>query len=239
MELAKVRLGDASLDEATRETTWWALVDALDTYLRLLHPVMPFVTEALWGSLPHRALDPKLLFVARWHGAGERDLDTERDMAAFLELVTELRNNSGKLAGGRGAARFRASLVTAQIALSMALLTSAGLFVKSLRNISRVDLGVNIDNMVTFGVSPPVESTWPFSAAELTVMALAGRLVSTASVGAAAASVAAAPVAAALCVDGGRQRQHRRENDRGEQKPSHRMFSFSMCPNVLKVGTLG
>jgi len=70
------------------------------------------------------------------------------------DLVTELRNNSGKLAGGRGAARFRASLVTAQIALSMALLISAGLFVKSLRNISRVDLGVNIDNMVTFGVSP-------------------------------------------------------------------------------------
>ena len=70
------------------------------------------------------------------------------------DLVTELRNNSGKLSGSRGAARFRSALVTAQIALSMALLASAGIFVKSLRNISRVDLGVNIDNMVTFGVSP-------------------------------------------------------------------------------------
>jgi len=70
------------------------------------------------------------------------------------DLVTELRNNSGKLAGSRGAARFRASLVTAQIALSMALLIAAGLFIKSLRNISRVDLGVNIDNMVTFTISP-------------------------------------------------------------------------------------
>ena len=70
------------------------------------------------------------------------------------DLVTKLRNNSGKLAGSRTAARFRASLVTAQIALSMALLIAAGLFIKSLRNISRVDLGVNIDNMVTFGISP-------------------------------------------------------------------------------------
>ncbi len=70
------------------------------------------------------------------------------------DLVTELRNNSGKLSGSRGAARFRASLVTAQISLSMALLIAAGLFVKSLRNVSRVDLGVNIDNMVSFGVSP-------------------------------------------------------------------------------------
>ncbi|MGH9887331.1 MAG: FtsX-like permease family protein, partial [bacterium] len=70
------------------------------------------------------------------------------------DLVTELRNNSGKLSGGRGAARFRTGLVTAQIALSMALLISAGLFIKSLRNIARVDLGMNIDNIVTFSISP-------------------------------------------------------------------------------------
>ncbi|OYV66278.1 MAG: hypothetical protein B7Z72_11640, partial [Gemmatimonadetes bacterium 21-71-4] len=48
------------------------------------------------------------------------------------DLVTALRNNSGKLSGTRGAARFRTSLVTAQIALSMALLIAAGLFIKSL-----------------------------------------------------------------------------------------------------------
>jgi predicted permease len=70
------------------------------------------------------------------------------------DLVTELRNSSGKLSGGRGAARFRTSLVTVQIALSMALLISAGLFIKSLHNISRLDLGIKIDNVVTFGISP-------------------------------------------------------------------------------------
>jgi predicted permease len=70
------------------------------------------------------------------------------------DLVTELRNNSGKLSGGRGAARFRTSLVTAQIALSMTLLISAGLFIKSLRNVSRVELGINVENMVTFRISP-------------------------------------------------------------------------------------
>jgi predicted permease len=70
------------------------------------------------------------------------------------DLVTELRNNSGKLAGNRGAARFRTSLVTAQIALSMALLIAAGLFIESLRNISRVDLGIDIANISTFGISP-------------------------------------------------------------------------------------
>jgi predicted permease len=70
------------------------------------------------------------------------------------DLVTALRNNSGKLAGDRGAERFRASLVTVQIALSMALLIGAGLFIQSLRNISRVDLGIDIEHVVQFGVSP-------------------------------------------------------------------------------------
>jgi predicted permease len=70
------------------------------------------------------------------------------------DLVTELRNNSGKLSSGRGAARFRTSLVTVQIALSMALLIAAGLFLKSLQNIARLDLGIDIENVVQFGVSP-------------------------------------------------------------------------------------
>ena len=36
----------------------------------------------------------------------------------------------------------------------MALLVAAGLFIKSLANVSSVDLGVKIDHVVTFGISP-------------------------------------------------------------------------------------
>ena len=55
-----------------REATWWTLVDVLDTYLRLLHPIMPFVTEAIWARLPHVAGDPELLIVADWpHAAAD------------------------------------------------------------------------------------------------------------------------------------------------------------------------
>jgi predicted permease len=70
------------------------------------------------------------------------------------DLVTALRNNSGKLSGGRTARRFRTSLATAQIALAMALLMGAGLFLKSLWKVSRVDLGVRVEKLVTFSVSP-------------------------------------------------------------------------------------
>jgi predicted permease len=70
------------------------------------------------------------------------------------DLVTALRNNSGKLAGGKTARRFRTTLATAQIALAMALLMSAGLFLKSLWKVKRVDLGVRVENLLTFSVTP-------------------------------------------------------------------------------------
>jgi valyl-tRNA synthetase len=92
LELAKVRLADDSLSAAAREATWWTLVEVLDGYLRLLHPIMPFITEALWASLPHRASDPELLIVARWPAVGKRDGSAEADVEAIRDLVTEIRN---------------------------------------------------------------------------------------------------------------------------------------------------
>jgi predicted permease len=70
------------------------------------------------------------------------------------DLISTIRAGAGQIAGGRAAGRFRAVLVTAQIALSTALLISSGLFLKSLVNVSRVDLGVAIDDVVTFNVVP-------------------------------------------------------------------------------------
>ncbi len=70
------------------------------------------------------------------------------------DLVTALKGSAGNPSGARAAARFRNALVTAQIALSMALLIAAGLFLRSLVNVSRVDLGLDQDNLVTFAISP-------------------------------------------------------------------------------------
>jgi putative ABC transport system permease protein len=77
------------------------------------------------------------------------------------DLITLLKANTGQPSGARAAARFRASLVTAQIALSMALLIAAGLFIKSLVNVSRVDLGLEADHLVTFAVSPALNGYEP------------------------------------------------------------------------------
>jgi len=77
------------------------------------------------------------------------------------DLINLIRGGSGQPSGARAAARFRASLVTAQIALSMALLVAAGFFIKSLANVSRVDLGMETENVITFGISPQLNGYEP------------------------------------------------------------------------------
>lgn len=70
------------------------------------------------------------------------------------DLLAVTKSNPGRGSAGRAAVRFRAGLVTAQVALSMALLCAAGLFLESLTNVNRVQLGIRTDSVVTFGVAP-------------------------------------------------------------------------------------
>jgi predicted permease len=70
------------------------------------------------------------------------------------ELAATLKNQAGQPSGAKAAKRFRASLATVQIAMSMALLVPAGLFAKSLLNVSQVDLGLKADHLVTFALNP-------------------------------------------------------------------------------------
>ncbi|MBI3265100.1 MAG: ABC transporter permease, partial [Acidobacteria bacterium] len=77
------------------------------------------------------------------------------------DLVSALKGQAGQPSGARTAARFRTALATAQIALSMALLVSAGLFTKSLFNVSRVQLGLTLENVIMFQISPGLNGYSP------------------------------------------------------------------------------
>ena len=57
--------------------------------MRLLHPFMPFITEALWNELPHSG---DSLMVAPWPVSGARDLDAENRFGLLIELVSGIRN---------------------------------------------------------------------------------------------------------------------------------------------------
>jgi valyl-tRNA synthetase len=96
LELAKARLADPAATPEARAATWRTLAWVLERYVRLLHPVMPFITEAIWARLPHEADDPELLIVAGWPDpARERAIgDPAAGIAveALLDLVRAVRN---------------------------------------------------------------------------------------------------------------------------------------------------
>jgi predicted permease len=65
-----------------------------------------------------------------------------------------LKDTVGAVAGGTGSLFLRKGLVSAQVALSFLLLFGAGLFVRSLQNLQGTDTGVELDNLITFQLSP-------------------------------------------------------------------------------------
>jgi len=74
------------------------LTTALDGALRLMHPMIPFVTEAIWAKLnevaPNRAGGHPQLIKARWPEADRAQIDepAETDFARLQEIVSAIRN---------------------------------------------------------------------------------------------------------------------------------------------------
>jgi valyl-tRNA synthetase len=85
LELAKVPL--ASGDEATADRTRKVFGFVLDQMLRLLHPVMPFVTDELWCALTGE----DSVMVAAWPDFGFTDAAAESEIGSLMRLVTEIR----------------------------------------------------------------------------------------------------------------------------------------------------
>jgi predicted permease len=74
--------------------------------------------------------------------------------AARCSAASTLKNESGQSSGTASSARVRKVLVCAQVMVSAMLLIPTGLFLKSLVNLMRVDLGMKTENVIGFSVSP-------------------------------------------------------------------------------------
>jgi predicted permease len=68
-----------------------------------------------------------------------------------------LKEEAGSVTGGHGHVRLRKTFVGLQVALSSMLLIGAGLFVRTLDNLRKVDLGFNTENVAMFGVRPATQ----------------------------------------------------------------------------------
>jgi predicted permease len=69
-------------------------------------------------------------------------------------LAPALKDQVGAVVGGGGGVRFRKGLVVVQVTLSVLLLIGAGLFIRSLRNLHLIDLGIRPASLVAFDISP-------------------------------------------------------------------------------------
>lgn len=99
VELAKTQLqkGDAAQQRATRRT----LVRVLETVLRLLHPVMPFITEELWQTLAPlaNAKQTDSIMLAAWPVADESLIQPPamEQMTYLQDLINSVRNLRGEM----------------------------------------------------------------------------------------------------------------------------------------------
>ena len=81
--------------------------------------------------------------------------------AARASVAGTLKEDSNQSSLSRGGVRVRQALVTAQVALSLLLLIPTGLFLKSLVNLTRVNLGLRTENLITLRLSPELNGYKP------------------------------------------------------------------------------
>jgi valyl-tRNA synthetase len=137
VEAIKPRLyGDVPGGDVARAVAY----RVFDTALRLLHPVMPFITEAIWQKLPGRA-PGELLATARWPEPDRRavDADALAKFAMMQELVTALRQIRADN-GVEPGKQIEATIVSATSIMNGALALEAGT-IKRLAKVSELSIG--------------------------------------------------------------------------------------------------
>jgi valyl-tRNA synthetase len=136
LELVKPRFA-ADADEASRQAARATLAHVLDTVFRLLHPIMPFVTDELWQRLPSPVGSTReaSLVIARWPEAAEaaRDEAAEEQLSTLIELIGEVRTLRGEY-GVPAGSHIRIVLTHVSSPLAQALVSEE----RALRRLARV-----------------------------------------------------------------------------------------------------
>lgn len=83
-------------DEQSKKDTQNILCYVLDQTLRLLHPIMPFVTEKIWLEMPH---DGESLVTAKYPEYNAADVDeiAQGEMENLIELIKAVRNSRAEV----------------------------------------------------------------------------------------------------------------------------------------------
>ena len=149
VEVTKARLHGSEADRVQAQRN---LIFVLDTSLRLMHPFMPFVTEAIWERMPASVLDAdgeraSSLMIARWPEPADYECWIDEPAERAFELVRAI---VGDVRSTR--ARYRISpkeLLQVSIAAHsnevLTLQDSMGAFICSLANLEAIDFTPDAD----------------------------------------------------------------------------------------------
>ncbi len=99
IELVKPTLYDESDDNAPRrQATQGTLLYVLETILRLMHPVCPYVTEEIWQALPKGEDAPESVMITDWPLARPQlEMEVERgQMETLIEVISAIRGIRGE-----------------------------------------------------------------------------------------------------------------------------------------------
>ena len=100
IELIKPRLNfEEGADQGPARTACANLVKLFDASLRLLHPVMPFITEEIWQAIYEGQPPLKSIALAGYPQADEKqfNLTAETEMAILQDLIVNVRNVRAEL----------------------------------------------------------------------------------------------------------------------------------------------
>ncbi|MFX0022547.1 MAG: valine--tRNA ligase [Candidatus Hermodarchaeota archaeon] len=91
IEISKIRIYDE--EEQDRITPISILLYILEISLRLLHPIIPFLTETLWQALPEEVKDGPALIVAKWPDSDRSLIDDmiDNDFDLISSIIHEIR----------------------------------------------------------------------------------------------------------------------------------------------------
>ena len=88
----------------------WVAADILEQTMRLIHPIMPFLSEEIWQQLPHGgsrsefAVDKSSVTIAPWPEPMGENSTAEATMATLMEVIESIRSIRGELNVPIGAA---------------------------------------------------------------------------------------------------------------------------------------
>ncbi|MCL7748092.1 valine--tRNA ligase [Halalkalibacter alkaliphilus] len=139
IEMAKLPLyGD---DEAAKKTTRSVLAYVLDQTMRLLHPMMPFITEEIWQHLPHKG---ESITIAAWPKKQEAYMFEEavEDMELLKEMIRSVRNTRAEL--NVPMSKQIELLVHAKDDQVLGKLTRGQSYIEKFCNPSKLEIGIDV-----------------------------------------------------------------------------------------------